>query len=802
LDRCALFVDASYVLTDGALAVHGTRNRDSVSWDYAGVLKLLSGLSKDQTGVPVLRCYWYDSAASGDRAAEHDTVADLPGIKLRLSKARPSRREGVEAEIRRDLTALARNRAVSDVVIVSGEEDLGSVIAEVQDLGIRATLLHVAIDGGEKVSRALRQECDDAVEISAVHLRPFVDLIHGAEPAAGDGGMAGRDYRQQAAGGFAEPALVDYRDPVAGHHEPAAVGYRETASGMHASGYPDRAVGADQPQQGAVRPAAALYAPDLHGAGQPPALGSAASAPGRDDFGQYGVARDSAVGVPNGHPGSPGQRGFSQSAVSVPPGQDNGRVAQNSLQGAGAVPGEVLQADSLPVSGAGHGMPTNGTTAGMPGAATSPGGVGQDRAALNGMPAGPSGRKAGAQPSVGDPLSATHAPQAHHAQAPQGQHHLPQQPGVGMPPASREAGNPGMHQAVGPGPGMPTADFGTGGPQQGGLAQGGLPERGLPERGLPERGLPERGLPQRGPQQDGIQPNAMQPSEFQQGGLQQGGLQQGGLQNSGLAPNGLPPNGPPRGGTPYEGRRQNALPSGALPQNGMPPGAFPQNGLPPGAFPQNGLPPGAFPQNGLPPGALPQNGLPPGAFPQNGLPPGAFPQNGLPPGAFPQNGLPPGALPQNGLPQGGPPAMDGPRSNPPQRQLPAGNGIHYPADRADPYGGQPAAGQRYDPAHGGIDYHAAPYGGPPVPALPPPAISVADAVQSAHAEGYGFGEAVARDAPALWLEAVLARKPRMPSDLEARLLQGSALPIDSLLHDEVRHALRRGFWDALERSRH
>jgi hypothetical protein len=80
-------------------------------------------------------------------------------------------------------------------------------------------------------------------------------------------------------------------------------------------------------------------------------------------------------------------------------------------------------------------------------------------------------------------------------------------------------------------------------------------------------------------------------------------------------------------------------------------------------------------------------------------------------------------------------------------------------------------------------------------------ISLADAVQSAHEEGQAFGDSVARDAPALWLEAVLARKPRMPSDLEARLLQGSALPIDFLLHDEVRHALRRGFWDALERTR-
>ena len=77
---------------------------------------------------------------------------------------------------------------------------------------------------------------------------------------------------------------------------------------------------------------------------------------------------------------------------------------------------------------------------------------------------------------------------------------------------------------------------------------------------------------------------------------------------------------------------------------------------------------------------------------------------------------------------------------------------------------------------------------------------LAEAAQSAHAEGFRFGETVARDAPALWLEAVLAREPRMPSDLEARLLQGSSLPIDSLLSDDVRHALRRGFWDGLKRA--
>jgi hypothetical protein len=116
------------------------------------------------------------------------------------------------------------------------------------------------------------------------------------------------------------------------------------------------------------------------------------------------------------------------------------------------------------------------------------------------------------------------------------------------------------------------------------------------------------------------------------------------------------------------------------------------------------------------------------------------------------------------------------------------------------------------PGQSGLSNYAqmGPYTGPqsaPVPTLSAPthagtgATTLADAVKAAHKEGHDFGDSVARDAPALWLEAVLARKPRMPSDLEARLLQGSSLPIDFLLHDEVRHALRRGFWDALEHAR-
>jgi len=124
------------------------------------------------------------------------------------------------------------------------------------------------------------------------------------------------------------------------------------------------------------------------------------------------------------------------------------------------------------------------------------------------------------------------------------------------------------------------------------------------------------------------------------------------------------------------------------------------------------------------------------------------------------------------------------------------------------YQGRPSF-QQY-PAQPPLPGHPPGQPAQPAPAVPavraaqpgqPGAISLPDAVKAAHSEGYSFGESVGRDAPGLWLEAVLARKPRMPSDLEARLLQGSVLPIDSLLHDEVRHSLRRGFWDALESTR-
>jgi hypothetical protein len=221
VDRCALFVDAGYVLADGAMAVHGTRRGESVSWDYEGLLQLLSSLARERSGLPVLRCYWYEATVDGRRTAEQDTLADVPGIKLRVAKIRPGRREGVETEIHRDLTTLARNNAISDALVVSAEEDLAQVIADVQDLGLRVTLVHIAVDGNWTISRALRQESDDIIEIGGEHLRPYVELIAGAEPVHPD---EQEDADRPLSNGHSLAAATSYQPlPAATNHAPPAI---------------------------------------------------------------------------------------------------------------------------------------------------------------------------------------------------------------------------------------------------------------------------------------------------------------------------------------------------------------------------------------------------------------------------------------------------------------------------------------------------------------------------------------------------------------------------------------------------
>jgi hypothetical protein len=314
-----------------------------------------------------------------------------------------------------------------------------------------------------------------------------------------------------------------------------------------------------------------------------------------------------------------------------------------------------------------------------------------------------------------------------------------------------------------------------------------------------------------------------------QNGSRPGVTSQNGIPQSALPLNGTPSGGPQHGGPQHGGPQHSAAHHGATPQSGIHQNGIHQNGGHQSGVHQSAVEQSVAAQNGSAQfgyvagrqaqgGSGPSNGSPYGAGP-NGNPP-VGPRGPLPaPVPLPAGQLPAGQLPAGQLPAGQLSAGPVPGAGPSQFQQ-----VAAPPDprSRDPYGPPMSAGfdavslpvpggfgpeQGFGPPQhgpGGALQPAYQPGGPPLPALrvqQPVAIALPEAVKAAHAEGFTFGESVGREAPGLWLEAVLARKPRMPSDLEARLLQGSVLPIDSLLHDEVRHSLRRGFWDALESAR-
>ena len=110
--------------------------------------------------------------------------------------------------------------------MVSAEEDLAQVLSDVQDLGMRVTIVHVTVDGNWTISRSLRQECDDIMELTSAHLRPYIELIPGAEPARADEQYAaGALALRSASNGHSNGSTGSYQalPPGAGHAGPPSI---------------------------------------------------------------------------------------------------------------------------------------------------------------------------------------------------------------------------------------------------------------------------------------------------------------------------------------------------------------------------------------------------------------------------------------------------------------------------------------------------------------------------------------------------------------------------------------------------
>lgn len=179
MDRCGIFVDAGYLYAAGGELCCGTRSRDSMTLDVAAFVEMLENLAQQHSSLPVLRTYWHDGARDHIPTMAHQRVAALPHVKLRLGNLN-SRREqkGVDALIYRDLMTLARERAVADALLLSGDEDLREGVRSAQDMGVRVTLLGIPPKKQKyNQSRDLVNEADNLVVLGKEQLSGFFSKV-------------------------------------------------------------------------------------------------------------------------------------------------------------------------------------------------------------------------------------------------------------------------------------------------------------------------------------------------------------------------------------------------------------------------------------------------------------------------------------------------------------------------------------------------------------------------------------------------------------------------------------------------
>jgi len=161
MTRCVVMVDAGYVYAEGGRICCGTRSRAEIRLDPGLLLGSIAQRAAFTLGVPVLRTYWYDAARDGIRTAEQREIAALHDVKLRLGRLNgQNQQKGVDALVYRDMITLAQHNAVSDVVLVSGDEDLREGVRTVQDYGVRVTLVGIETVSGHNQSEELVYEAD------------------------------------------------------------------------------------------------------------------------------------------------------------------------------------------------------------------------------------------------------------------------------------------------------------------------------------------------------------------------------------------------------------------------------------------------------------------------------------------------------------------------------------------------------------------------------------------------------------------------------------------------------------------
>jgi hypothetical protein len=173
--RNAVFVDAGYVFGQGGVSLTGSSvQRPQLVLNESELINQLKSIAVSG-GMPLLRIYWYDGSRSG-MTVEQTTLANMPDVKVRLGYVNSAgEQKGVDSLIVTDLIDLARNQAIADAYVVTGDGDMRIAVQIAQSFGVRVHLINLE-PAGVSLNPQLRQEADTVHEIPKLEVAKFLQV--------------------------------------------------------------------------------------------------------------------------------------------------------------------------------------------------------------------------------------------------------------------------------------------------------------------------------------------------------------------------------------------------------------------------------------------------------------------------------------------------------------------------------------------------------------------------------------------------------------------------------------------------
>jgi uncharacterized LabA/DUF88 family protein len=174
LARYAVMVDVGYIYAAAGELLFGTSSRRDYRVDAVGLIQAITKHADELFRGELLRVYWYDAARDRVPTIDQRVVAQMAWVKLRLGNLNArGQQKGVDANIRADMEALARHRAITDAVLIAGDEDMVPAVEAAQAFGVRVHLWGIEPPYGTNQAERLVWESDTVDILDSAFVRPY-----------------------------------------------------------------------------------------------------------------------------------------------------------------------------------------------------------------------------------------------------------------------------------------------------------------------------------------------------------------------------------------------------------------------------------------------------------------------------------------------------------------------------------------------------------------------------------------------------------------------------------------------------